>query len=106
MPYRYSDTTRESDPNALPNVEVFESAVWTVDCDQCGDVETYSYGRPHDRYMECPNECGSSDTQRPVRKENRTGFWYAFGSPGCLWDSEPVGPFDTEAEALADARKF
>ena len=26
-------------------------------------------------------------------------------SPGCFWDSDPVGPFVTEAEALADARK-
>lgn len=38
--------------------------------------------------------------------ETRTasGFYYAFGFPGCLWDSDPVGPFDTEAEALEAAR--
>jgi hypothetical protein len=29
-------------------------------------------------------------------------YWYCF--PGCLPDSEPIGPFDTEADALADAR--
>ena len=32
------------------------------------------------------------------------GWWYAFGLPGCLLDSDPVGPFGSEAEALADAR--
>ena len=29
-------------------------------------------------------------------------WWSCF--PGCLPDSDPVGPFDTEAEALADAQ--
>lgn len=29
-------------------------------------------------------------------------WWPCF--PGCLPDSDPIGPFDTEAEALADAR--
>jgi hypothetical protein len=30
-------------------------------------------------------------------------YWYCF--PGCLPDSDPIGPFDTEADALADARR-
>ena len=33
------------------------------------------------------------------------GFFYAYGFPGCLHDSEPVGPFNTEQEALTDARE-
>jgi len=33
------------------------------------------------------------------------GFYYAYGFPGCLWDSDPVGPFDTEEEALEAARE-
>ena len=33
------------------------------------------------------------------------GYYYAFGFPGCLWGSEPVGPFETEAEALEAARE-
>ena len=32
------------------------------------------------------------------------GWFYWFCFPGCLPDSEPKGPFETEAEALADAR--
>ena len=34
----------------------------------------------------------------------RNGWFYAYGFPGCLWDSDPIGPFDTEEEALAEAR--
>jgi len=33
------------------------------------------------------------------------GFYYAFGFPGCLWDSEPIGPYATAEEALQDARE-
>ena len=29
-------------------------------------------------------------------------YWHCF--PGCLPDSDPIGPFATEAEALASAR--
>jgi len=32
------------------------------------------------------------------------GFYYAYGFPGCLWDSDPVGPFESYEEALSDAR--
>ena len=33
-----------------------------------------------------------------------TGFYYWFCFPGCLPDSEPMGPFETHEEALSDAR--
>ena len=33
------------------------------------------------------------------------GFYYAYGFPGCLHDSEPVGPFKTQDEALENARE-
>ena len=32
------------------------------------------------------------------------GFYWQACFPGCLPDSEPSGPFETEAEALADAQ--
>lgn len=32
------------------------------------------------------------------------GWYYAYGFPGCLWDSEPEGPFLSEIAALAAAR--
>jgi hypothetical protein len=65
MTRSYSNPERESDPHALPDLEVFQ-----------GEIELY------------------------------TGFnwyyWYCF--PGCLPDSDPVGPFETEAAALAAAQ--
>lgn len=34
------------------------------------------------------------------------GFYYWYCQVGCLPDSEPIGPFETEAEAVADARNI
>jgi hypothetical protein len=33
------------------------------------------------------------------------GWFFAFGFPGCLWDSDPFGPYETEEEAIAAARE-
>jgi hypothetical protein len=33
------------------------------------------------------------------------GFYWWSCLPGCLPDSEPIGPFDTEQEAIDDARE-
>lgn len=34
------------------------------------------------------------------------GYYYWFCMPGCLPDSEPYGPYDTEEEAIADCREM
>ena len=69
----YSDPSRESNPHALPDVEVFHS-------DDC-------FFEPGDDAM------------------NSAPGWYWWSCfPGCLPDSEPIGPFETEAAALADAQ--
>ena len=78
----YSDPKRESDPHALPDVEVFE-------------VEPGGWS---------PSECvGDYDTDD--QRELEPGYYYRFCFPGCLPDSDPIGPFDTEEEALADAQQ-
>jgi len=95
MSYHYSNPARESEPTALPNVDI-----WRDDgreCADCGSTVPVSSMEPG--IDACP-DCGS--TARP--SATFPGYWHAFGFPGCLHDSEPVGPFDTEAEALADAR--
>jgi hypothetical protein len=73
----YSNPERESDPHALPDVEVFyvtprEAKVNFV----CGDT--------------MPTESGWY-------------YWYCF--PGCLPDSDPIGPFATAAEAESAAQE-
>ena len=70
----YSDQTREDDPYALPDVEVFyiseREANYTADGNMVSEPGWY--------------------------------WWTCF--PGCMPDSEPFGPFDTEDEATEDAQ--
>lgn len=69
----YTDPRRESDPHALPDLEV-----WYEDGARLSADEPEAYA------------CGWY-------------YWHCF--PACLPDSDPCGPFATEAEALADARQ-
>ncbi len=74
MSQAYSDPSRESDPHALPDVEVFyvnvtdQNAGW-------GDLNATESG----------------------------WYWWSC-MPGCLPDADPTGPFKTEQEAIADAQ--
>lgn len=52
-------------------------------------------------YSEVENEFG--ETELDLNDTGATGWFYWFCMPGCLPDSEPFGPFDTEHEALTDA---
>ncbi len=70
MTQAYFDPTRESDPHALPDCEVFYA-----------DDLTNEEGEPMG-----------------------AGWYWQACFPGCMPDSHPVGPYDTEAEALADAQ--
>ena len=85
----YSDPTRESEEHALPDIEVFQA------CQICGE-----------------QTCSGSSMKGHVHRYGPTEHHYVDGwywwscFPGCLPDSEPFGPFDTEAEALEDARDF
>ena len=64
MPHHYSDRTRELEPTALPDIEVF----WD-------DI----------------SEAGPG------------WYWWSCFT-GCLPDGDAYGPFETEGDALADAR--
>ena len=71
----YTDPSRESDPYALPNAEVF--------------------------YMEKEKTC---DGRGKVR-DWETGYYWWPCFPGCLPDGDPIGPFPTEAEAIQNAQE-
>ncbi len=73
----YSEPTREQDPHALPDVEVFY-----VDHTQA-----------------------ARDTTEPMHDPMRAGWYWWSCFPGCLPDGDPIGPFGSEAEALADAQE-
>lgn len=90
MSQHYSDPSREAEPTALPDVEVFyhEHAK--------RELCALNAGHKAELYGECiVNEdgdcCGS-------------GWYWQACFPGCLPDSDPIGPFKTEAEAIADAQ--
>ena len=81
MSQAYSDPKRASDPHALPDVDVFYHV-------QGERVEPDA----HD---------DSDDSETSME----TGWYWWNCFPGCLPDSDPIGPFATEAEALADAQE-
>lgn len=83
----YSDPRRESDVDALPDLEVWEVSKARARANELRHREHAD--------RECPTtEC----------IENEAGWYWQACVPGCLPDGDPVGPFATEAEALADAR--
>jgi hypothetical protein len=75
----YSDQEREGDPYALPDVEVFYLSE-----DEVGDEAD-------------PDSCFAD--------LSGAGWYYWPCFPGCMPDGDPIGPFDSEEEAIADARE-
>lgn len=76
----YSHPEREGNPHALPDAEVFY------------------------------NDAGSNAPRDGLTGDHgellSSGWYYWFCFPGCLPDGEPIGPFETEQEAIDDCRAF
>jgi hypothetical protein len=90
MSQAYSNPDRADDPHALPDVEVFYHEHMKR------ELCALNAGRMAERGGECilddEGDCMG------------TGWYWWPCFPGCLPDSDPIGPFKTEAEALADAQ--
>lgn len=90
MSQHYSDVTREDDPHALPDVEVFYHQ--HAKRERC----MLNAGLKAELYGECildeEGDCLG------------TGWYYWYCLPGCLPDSDPIGPFPTQDEALEASR--
>ena len=71
----YSNPKRENDPHSLPDVEVFY--LTTAEA------------------IERTEDSGD---------DYEAGWYWHSCLPGCLPDSEPMGPFATQTEALTDAQ--
>lgn len=84
MAQHYLNPKDEQDPRRLPNVEVWEHP--TFEGDDPNDCPGAAHG-PHEHGPDCD------------------GWYWQSCFPGCLPDGEPFGPFETEAEALEDARQ-
>ena|SRR3990172_9134406 len=79
----YSVPSRENNPYSLPDAEVF----------YMGRREMISCGEESVWWNEGEKEYFHS------------GWYYWCCFPGCLPDSEPFGPYETEAEATAAAQE-
>lgn len=128
MPYAYTDPRRESDPYALPDVEVFE--VWTDAngkqhngwnvCEEEGyefpmskldNVDGHWYIVTHETFSEThPHapDCAKCIAEGKIPETGyepcSDGWYYQFGSPGYIPSSDPYGPYETEQAALDAAR--
>jgi hypothetical protein len=96
----YSNPKRATDPHALPDVEVFKG--YRHACRDCGEEQPLFpdyYGQLYPADEPCA--CGHVG-MRCLDTDVKWYWWHCF--PGCLPDGDPIGPFATEAEALADAQ--
>jgi hypothetical protein len=102
MSQHYSDPSRESDPHALPDLEVFQMTAEEVVTSGQYEDEIFELCKRHEFRFAGFN---SRDRQRAldalIEEQGINGgwfYWYCF--PGCLPDSEAIGPFATRQEAL------
>jgi hypothetical protein len=100
MPYYHADASRESDAHALPDIEIFYDR---VQYSRCCQTPTHVGSEASD----CPS-CEAPASWDPIDDPEMHGwrYWFAFGMPGCLWDSDPSGPYDSENQALGAAREL
>lgn len=104
MSQHYSNPDRESDPHALPDLEVFQLTAHEVA--ERDEELIYEYlSRNEFRFA----GMNSRDRERMLdamcEEEGIKGgwfYWYCF--PGCMPDSEAIGPYATRDEALKAAQ--
>lgn len=102
----YSDPKRESEPNALPDVEVFELTAAEVAASAAYEDEQWEFmRRPEFKLATMNGRIRERMFDAMVDELGITGGWFWQSCfPGCLPDSDAFGPFETAADALADAR--
>lgn len=99
MAQHYTDPSREENPHALPDVETFQAH--PIECRHCGAGACLYPEDAREGVIVC-SECGKR-THTSTKGSLSWYYWFCF--PGCVPNGDPVGPFASEAEALADARE-
>lgn len=105
MAQHYSNPKRENDKWSLPDVETFQLTAAEV-AERDEDM-IREYMKRHEFRLAGMN---SRDRERMIDamvEENgiEGGWFYWFCLPGCMPDNDAIGPFKTQADALADARE-
>jgi hypothetical protein len=107
MSQHYSNPERESDPHALPDVEIFELTAEEVAERDADMILHYITKRPEFRFASFNSRDHTRMIETMIAENEIEGGWFYWSCfPGCLPDGAPVGPFKSQPEALADARSF
>jgi hypothetical protein len=105
MAQAYSNPSRESDPHALPDIEVFELTAREVA--EMYEELIHEYMKlPQFKLASMNGRVREAMFDRIVEEQGITGGWfYWFCFPGCLPDSDRFGPYDSYKEALKAAQE-
>lgn len=104
----YSNPERERDPNALPDVEVFEMTAAEVAMADEDLVQEYLRQREY-RLATMNSRTRERMIDAMIKEHGIKGGWFWwYCQPGCLpeGDGFRFGPFETAAEAKADAQQW
>ena len=103
----YSDKSRENDAYSLPDVETFQLTAREVAESAAYEDEQYEFLKRHEfRLATFNGRVAEKMYDAMIEELGIAGGWFYWSCfPGCLPDGDPIGPFATEAEALADARE-
>ena len=100
----YSNPSRKIGPHDLPDIEVFELTAQEAAALDVDLVDEYM--KRHEYRMATISASARDKMLDDVAKEEgiKGGWFYWYCFPGCMPDSEAIGPFETAALALAAAQ--
>jgi hypothetical protein len=104
MGQEYSDPSRADDTYSLPDVEIFQLTAREVA--EMDEDRIHEWSRRHEyRLASMNSRTREKMFDAMIEEEGIEGGWFWWTClPGCMPDSDPFGPFDTYAEAKADAQ--
>lgn len=98
----YSNPKRESNPYALPDIEVFQ--LTAEEAVQQDEDLMWEAGKKFP-LMHMNSRDRDKAIAWAVEESGTTGGWFWWSClPGCMPDGPAMGPFNSREEALADAR--
>ena len=105
MTQHYSDPSRENDPHALPDLETFQLTAREV-AERDEDMN-HDYMKRHAFRLSGFNSRDRDKMFDAMIEEEciEGGWFYWFCFPGCMPEGDAMGPYATQAEALAAARE-